>query len=259
MKEEGFIVAIRFWIPTFVLACMSAVPAEAQEDSLVQVLTVAIEPGMNAQFEEVVRAYRDASMQEGLENYWLSAQSISGAPVYRFHLERSSWGDLMNPEPDLNAVFGERETERLMNLLNESVASEHVAIYSELDASSHVPSMGFEDPPEGLIYIDFTLNPGTAPMFFEMTEAQKEASVAMYPDNYFGVSAPEFGATGPRTILIVESMSDLDTPTMAPGPRLFEYFGEQEGARLNDLAAQSIVSFESQLFRTRPVLNYQPE
>lgn len=249
----------RRWILAGLSALILAAPVQAQDDSLVQVVTFEVRPGKNAQFEEAVSAFREASKAQGMENYWLSAQSVSGSPIYRFHVEQSGWGDLSNPPPQMVEHFGEEEAARLAGLLADSVVSEHVAFYRELANSSYAPADGFDVPPEGLIYIDFTLNAGTAPMFLEMTEHQKEASMSMYPNNYFGVSMPEFGGAGPRTILILNSFSDLDTPTLAPQQRLIEHFGEAEGGRLIELAAQSIVSFEPQLFRTRPDLNYQPE
>lgn len=234
-------------------------PAFAQsETELVQVATFTVKPGMNAQFEEVVTAFREASRQQGTENYWLSAQSVSGTPVYRFHIARSAWGDLSNPEPELAEVFGADEAARLMSLLADSVSSEHTAFFAEQADMSYDSPANAGQTPEGLVYIDFMLNPNTAPMFSEKTRAQKVASSTLYPDDSFGVSMPGLGANGPRTILVLQSFSDLDRNQLGTVQRLFEHFGEEEGARLTNLAGQSIASFEATLFRTRPDLNYQP-
>ena len=247
------------WMALF-LACFLVAPAFSQDDqTITQVITFSVKTGMNVQFEEVVSAFREASRRQGQDNYWLSAQSVSGDPVYRFHVNRSAWGDLSSPGPQLVEVFGAEEAARLMGLLADSVASEHVAFFLEDADGSYTSPAGSEEPPEGLVYIDFTLNAGTAPMFLEMVRAQKVASSALYPDESFGVSVADFGASGPRTILVLQSFSDLDRESLGVVERLFEHFGQEEGARLVELASQSIASFETTLFRTRPDLNYQPE
>lgn len=250
----------RPWIHAFLLSIFLVGPVQAQDGAtLVQVLTVSVKPGKDTQFEQAVRMFRDASRKQGMQNYWLSAQSVSGAPVYRFHVNRSGWGTLSNPGPNLVQALGAEEAARLAALLHESIESEHVAFFNEIASASHVPATAMATPPQGLIYIDFTLNPGTASQFLEMVNAQKIASSTMYPNNYFGVSMPNFGADGPRTILILNSFGDLDRQTMGVAQRLTEHFGQTEGARLNQLAQQSIAGFEATLFRTRSDLNYQPE
>jgi hypothetical protein len=254
--------ALRTTLRTTVLgAIVVTAPALAQNDdvTIVEVLTATVRPGAEGLFEEFVAAYREASEDQGLDNYWLSAQSMSGEPVYRFHLEHSSWASLADPDPVLAETFGQREADRLEGLLRDSVTSLDIAFFRQFASMSHVPANGFVEQPEALIYYDFVLNAGTAPAFQEMATAQREASAALYPNDYFVVGMPDFGASGPRTLLILDSFSGMDTPTLPPQQRLLEHFGEREGGRLNELGAQSIASFSATLFRTRPDLNYQPE
>lgn len=232
--------------------------AQAQDDTaLVQVLTAHVKPGMEARFEEVLSAYRQASREQGAENYWLSAQAISGEPAYRFHIAMSSWGDLANPQPQLSETFGEREVARLMALLSDSVTSMHTAFFREpANMSNPPPDTG--EPPAALIYIDFTMNnPDAAQQWGQMTIKTAEAFRAVLPDFHFVAAMPDFGATGPRTILILPSMSDLDTPGAPPGEIVVQHFGEEEGARINAMA-ESIESSTASLWRPRPDLNYQP-
>ncbi|MGW8369504.1 MAG: hypothetical protein ACWGPN_12610 [Gammaproteobacteria bacterium] len=243
----------------FLGAILISAPAMAQDDvTIVEVLTATVRPGAEGMFEEFVAAYRQASEDQGLENYWQSAQSVSGEPTYRFHMARPNWASLADPGPVLAKTFGERETERLQGLLRDSVTSLDIAFFRRFASMSHVPANGFAKPPEALIYYDFALNPGTAPLFQEMATAQQKASAALYPEGYFVASMPDFGATGPRTILILDSFENLDIPSMPPQQRILEHFGETEGGRLNELGARSIASFSATLFRARPDLNYQP-
>ena len=233
--------------------------AYAQDDvTIIQQLTVSVKAGTEPQFEQVVKAFRDASEKQGIKTYWRASQSLSGDPVYRFAFPMSSWGSLMNPEPDFVKAYGEAEAARLMGLLSASVVSTHTAFYQQRASISHPPT-NLAKPPEALVIIDFMLNPGTGAQFQELTMKAKEASVAVRPNDYFVAATPSYGASGPQTILIVPSMSDLDKPTPGVGQVITQHFGEQEGARINALAAQSIASITTTLFRTRPDLTYMPE
>lgn len=232
--------------------------AQAQDEvALVRDLTVHVRPGMEAQFEEVVRAYREASREQGLENYWLSAQAVSGRPGYIFRFPMSSWADLSEPEPELSETFGDREANRLMGLLSDSVEASHTAFYRQLASLSHPPP-NMDETPEALIYIDFTLAPNGGPQYQEMSTRTAEAFRAVRPDYYFFTALPDLGASGPRTILWTPSMSDLDSPAGPPGEAVLEHFGPEEGARINAMS-ESLESFTYSLYRTRPDLNYQPD
>ncbi len=233
-------------------------PVRAQDEvTIVQELTVSVKPGMEAQFEELVRAFAEASRQQGLENYWLSSQSMSGEPIYRFNMAQDSWADFANPGPNFAEAFGNREADRLAGLAHDSIAWTRTAYFEQHSAMSR-PPVGMDEAPEALIYFAFTLNPGGAPQFLEMSSKVKEASAALLPDEYFVSALPGFGAPGARTILLIEHLSDLDTPTMPPQQRVLRHFGQTEGARINALAGEAIASFTPTLFRTRPDLNYQP-
>lgn len=247
------------WFSALLLASAIGASAQAQDNvTIVQELTASVKAGTEAQFEEVVKAFRDAAQEQGIESYWRASQSLSGDPVYRFNFPMSSWGDLMNPEPDFIKAFGEDEAARLMALLSESVVSSYSAFYEQHSSMSHAP-MNLDGPPEALVYIQFTLNPGTAPQFRELTMKAAEASGAVRPNDYFVAALPGFGAPGPRTILILPSMSDLDTPAPGIAQVIAQHFGQEEGTRINGLAAESIASIATTLFRTRPDLNYLPE
>jgi hypothetical protein len=241
------------------LLIVLAGPVQAQQDEVTIVLerTVSVNQGMNAQFEEFIKALADASRRQNLKSYWLAAQSMSGEPIYRFNMAQDSWGDFTNALPQLAKTFGEQEAARLGRLAQESIAWTRTAFYEQHSSMSR-PPVGMNGPPEALIYYAFTLNPGGAPQFLEMSTKVNEATAAIVPDSWYVSAMPSFGAPGPRTILLLEHLSDLDTPQMPPPRRLIEHFGQTEGARINALAGQAIASFDATLFRTRPDLNYQP-
>ena len=87
--------------------------AAMAQSQLTRQTTIKVRPGMNAQFEEVVRALRDASRKEGTKNYWLVAQAMSGEPVYLVSSTGSSFGDFAAPGPQLTKTLGEAEAKRI--------------------------------------------------------------------------------------------------------------------------------------------------
>lgn len=239
------------------LAAMTG-PVSAQDEvTIVQELTVSVKPGMENQFEELVRAFAEASRRQGLENYWLTAQSMSGEPIYRFNSARGGWGDFASPGPQFVEAFGEEEAARLGGLARDAIAWTRTA-YFEQHSSMSRPPVGMEAPPEALMYFSFTLNPGGAPAFLELSSKTAEASAATQPNSYFVGALPSFGAPGARTIVLLQHLSDLDTPQKPPQQRVMEHFGQTEGERIVGLAAEAVSDIDVTLFRTRPDLNYQP-
>lgn len=241
------------------LMVMLAGPVVAQDVvTIAQELTVSVNPGMEAEFEELVNAFAEASRRQNLENYWLSSQSMSGEPIYRFNMSQDSWGGFANPGPNFAEVFGQREADRLAGLARDSIAWTRTAYYQQHSAMSRPPT-DWDGPPEALVYFAFTLNPGAAPQFMEMSMKATEATDATVPEARFVTAMPGFGAPGARTIVLLRHLSDLDTPQMPIQQRILRHFGQTEGARINALAGQAVSNIEATLFRTRPDLNYQPE
>lgn len=247
------------WIASSCFLVALAGPVRGQDVvTIVQELTVSVEPGMEAEFEELVKAFAEASRRQNLENYWLSAQSMSGEPIYRFNMSQDSWGDFANPGPDFAQVFGQREADRLAGLARDTIASVRTAYFQQHSAMSR-PPLDWDAPPEALIYFSFALNPGGAPAFMEMSMKATEATDATVPGARFVSAMPGFGAPGARTIVLLQHLSDLDTPEMPIQQRIMQHFGQTEGARINALAGEAVSNIQVTLFRTRPDLNYQPE
>lgn len=246
------------WTLLLSLLIALAGPVRSQDSvTIVQELTVSVKPGMEAQFEELVKAFADVSRRQNLTNYWLTSQSMSGEPIYRFASAQESWGGFANPGPQFAEVLGQQEADRLSGLARDSIASMRTA-YFEQHSSMSRPPVGMDAPPEALIYFTFTLNPGAGAQFLELSSKTAEASAATTPDSYFVSALPSFGAPGARTVVLLEHLSDLDTPQKPPQQRVMEHFGRTEGARINALAGEAVANIEVTLFRTRPDLNYQP-
>lgn len=244
------------WTALSSLMIVLAGPVAAQDEvTIVQELTVSVKPGMEAQFEELVKAFAEASRRQKLENFWLSAQSMSGEPLYRFNMAQESWAGFANPGPQFREVFGEREAARLDGLARDSIAWSRTAFFEQHSSMSRPP---VDMTPEALVYYAFTLQPGGAPRFLEMSTKVNEASAATVPSSRYVSALPSFGAPGARTIVLLEHLSDLDTPQMPPQQRLMRHFGQTEGARINAIAGEAIAGIDVTLFRTRPDLNYQP-
>ena len=117
------------------------------QSQLTRQTTIKVRPGMNAQFEEVVRALRDASRKEGTKNYWLVAQAMSGEPVYLVSSTGSSFGDFAAPGPQLTKTLGEAEAKRIGALAAASIESMNTAFYRPQPDLAHMPAPGTMSAP----------------------------------------------------------------------------------------------------------------
>ena len=254
-SKVALLVGVALLAPALLLG---AGPAAAQAQ-LARQLTVKVRPGMNAQFEEAVRALRDVSRKEGTKNYWLVSQTMSGEPLYIFNSTGSSFGDFAQPGPQVAKVLGEAEAKRIGELAAASIESTSSAFYRPQPELSHVPAPGTMTAPPvaiGVFYI--SINPGMQAQYLEGTRKSREASMAVAPKSYFQTSLPAVGATGPRTVVFYYSWAELDSPGPGVQQRVTRHFGAQEGARINESMGKAIGGFDMVLARTRPDLNYQP-
>jgi hypothetical protein len=242
------------------LALLASGSAGAQDDSnLVQVITVHVRPAANTQFEEYVRAVREASRKQNQTNFWLASQSVSGEPTYTFNIARSGgYADLVSPGPELLAAFGAKEGERLLALGRSSIESTRSAFY-RTQADLSVPPPESNPTPVAVLYSHISFNPGTGAQFAEMSRKTREASLAITPSAYYLTQTPNLGATGVRVVGLIQSWADLDRPTPGPAERVLQHFGPEEGGRINAMANGMISNIEYVLNRTRPDLNYQPD
>ncbi len=250
-------IARRISICLLALSVVCTGPVSAQDDNnLVQLITVQVRPGTNAMFEEYVKAVREASREQGLENYWFASQSVSGPPVYTIGLQRGSWASLNDAAPALAEAYGEEEAARLEGLLRRSVSEVNNEFYrTRMDLS--VPNQA--GPIDGLIYYRLGINQGMMGQYIEGSMKTREASLAVVPDSAYIVQIPQMGANGVRVVGFVRSWSDLDEGIMNPGARVIEHFGQQEGQELISMINETINSIEMTVHRPRGDLNHFPE
>jgi hypothetical protein len=167
-----------------VVVLLFSAPLLAQDGAtLVQAVTVKVRPGTNLQFEEYIRAVREAAQRQNVANYWRAVQSVSGEPTYTFNFPRSGWSDLADPGPQLAEVFGTDEAARLLRLAQESVEQVNVAFYMLQPDRSNAPPEGMTF--DAVIYVHQYLNPGMAGQWAEVARKTRDASVALLPDAYF--------------------------------------------------------------------------
>lgn len=242
------------------LMLFAAAPAMAQNQAppLMEIVTVEVNPGAEALFEEFVMGLVRGSRQSGSNDYWLTSQSITGAPIYRFHIQHGTWAAYGEPDPDISDALGERETTRIYDLARRSVKSVSRAFYRPLEGLS-VARAPMDRAPDAVNYFFMELNPGMAGQYVATSALTREASAALFPNAAYSVNAPGVGADGFLVIGIVEHWSDLDTPLPNPGQRVIQHFGEQRGAEIVAQSNEAIAGFTTMLARTRPDLNYQPE
>ncbi len=248
-------------IRVFFLALVFVVSGHAmgQDNSgLMQVIKVKVRPGAGPQFEEFLRAFRDASRKQGLKNYWLASQSVSGEPTYTFNGQLKGWADLGNAGPQLANAFGQKEADRLEGLASASIASMKTAFYRTHVDLSVLPPQQMPKPPAAVIYFAITLKPGMEQQYMEGSRKTREASLAVTPDSHYVVQMPEFGADSVRVIGLVQSWDDLEA-TPGPQQRVIQHFGADEGGKIVAKINDTVANLAMELDRTRPDLSYQPE
>ncbi len=233
--------------------------AMGQETSnLMQVITVKVRPGAGPQFEEFLRAFRDASRKQGLKNYWLASQSVSGEPTYTFNGALNGWSDLGNAGPQLAKAFGQKEADRLEGLVNGSVDSIKTVFYRTHPDLSVLPPQQMPKPPAAVMYFSIMLKPGMEQQYLDGSQKTREASLAVTPNSYYVLQMPEIGARSVRVIGLVQKWEDLEAN---PGPqqRVIQHFGADEGGKIVAMINDTVANLTVQLDRTRPDLSYQPE
>jgi len=241
------------------LLVFSAAASAQQPPGVLQLITLDIKPGGNAAFEEYIAGVRTAAQRLGLDDYWLVAQSVSGAPTYTVALERGSWAAVGAPGvlPRLAEALGEREAERLTGLAASSIASVHTAFYQPQPQLSN-PRPDMEGAPDAIITFVLAINPNMGAQYAETAALTREAALAVAPGQHYIVNAPGFGAPGVLVVGFVEHWTELDSPRMQPGQMVLQHYGPVNGAAINARVQETLASVTTTIHRTRPDLSYQP-
>lgn len=235
--------------------------ARAPQPELLQLVTIKVKPGGNAAFEEYVNAVRRAAEQLESQEFWLTAQSVSGEPSYTIALPRASgWAALGDPGvlARLAEAFGEQEAKRLAGLAMSSTESVHTSFYQSQPGLSN-PRPQMETAPAAVIMYELAINPGMQAQYAETAALTREAAMAVDPNRHYLILAPSFGANGVIVVGFVEQWSDLDQNAAGPAQLVIQHFGQATGAAITARAQETIANMTITLHRTRPDLSYEPQ
>jgi len=153
-------------------------------------------------------------------------------------------------------TFGERETAKLMTMINESVESTSVALYmtrQDLGRPSNRTPSEFELFWTYLIKV----KPNANAAYEEALAKVVEASAKVAPDLHWIAYEP--GPSASRYRIVAPLMwEDLEQAPMPIPERLVRAFGESEGMKWSRQLTESTEDVEIRLTLNRMDLAYQP-
>lgn len=241
-------------------SCGTAAQESPQKFSSV---TIEVKPGMNEQFEEVVRKFREAVEQSNGPQRWLASQSMSGNPIYTINVPFDTWAEF-GPPPEsgdpLAKAFGEQEARRILGLLRDAEESSTTTIYVARPDLSRPPPDS-DATPVAVLYIDINVRLGMEQQFEDYTKKLVEATNATAPTAYWQMRQRMFGpgnAAGYRVVVTFQQWADLDAAGKPLEQRMREHFGTAEAARLEALGIGAIQGINERLNRVRSDLARPP-
>lgn len=211
--------------------CITGIAAGAQPPAGVNGLaetTITVRPGMNQQFEEVIRAAKAAADKTKAPNQWRIARSLTGGNTYIIDSGFASWAEFAQPLPNMEAAYGASEARRLGGLFQASVESVSRATYTyRADLSRLWPD---NTTAAAVEHTYVTPKPGRGQTVESLVKRLIEATNAVQKDNYWIMASPGAGADGRYLVIIVHpKWTDMDAPGKPIPQRLSEHFGAADG------------------------------
>jgi hypothetical protein len=226
-------------------------------------VTIEVRPGMNGQFEEVVRKFRDAAEQTNGPQRWLASQSMSGNPIYTINVPFATWAEFGPPPSSgdpLVAAYGQEEAGRILGLLRDAEASNSTTIYvARADLSRPPPDS--DATPVAVLYIDLNVRLGMEQQFEDYVKKIIEATNATAPNASWQMRERLYGpgnAAGYRVVVTFQQWADLDVQAKPIPQRLQEHFGAEEGARVTEAGLAAIQGINERVNRVRSDLARPP-
>jgi hypothetical protein len=226
-------------------------------------VTIEVKPGMNDQFEEVVRKFRDAVEQTNGPQRWLASQSMSGNPIYTINVPFATWAEFgpppANPNP-LVAAYGEEEAGRILGMLRDAEEGSTTTIYTARSDLSRPPPES-DATPVAVLYIDLNVRLGMEQQFETYAKQVIEATNATAPNAYWQMRQRTFGpgiAAGYRVVVTYPQWADLDVEPKPIPQRLQEHFGAEQAARMAEAGLASIQGINERVNRVRSDLARPP-
>ena len=230
------------------------------QPAMATVLTVEVEPGANAAFEEFILAFRAGAERTGSSLHWLASQNeVGDGNTYTFTRQFGNWAEFENPANGFMVeAYDEAERARIVGLYNDSVESVSSSAYIARPDLSRGGGPVIPEP-AAVIYLDIKVHQGMGPRFEAVVRKVVEATATAAPDLYWITLATSFGVAGTyRFVTVVDEWEDLNTPPKPVPQRLIEHFGAAEGSRLAQEAASVIESINQKLRRVRRDLARPP-
>ena len=241
-------------------SCGTAAQEAPQKFSSV---TIEVKPGMNDQFEEVVRKFRDAVEQTDGPQRWLASQSMSGNQIYTINVPFATWAEFGPPPASgdpLVAAYGEEEAGRILGMLADAEESNTTTIFvARADLSRPAPES--DVTPVAVLYIDLNVRLGMEQQFEDYVKQVIEATNAAEPNAYWQMRQRMFGpgnAAGYRVVVTFAQWAELDVQLKSIPQRMQEHFGAEEAARLEELGIGAIQGINERLNRVRSDLARPP-
>jgi hypothetical protein len=227
-------------------------------------VAIEVRPGMNAQFEEVVRKFREAVEKTNGPQRWLASQSMSGNPIYTINVPFDTWAAFGPPPASgdpLVAAFGQEEAGRILGLLRDAEESTTTTIYvARADLSRPPPDS--DATPVAVLYVDLNVRLGMEQQFEDYAKKVVEATNATAPTAYWQMRQRMFGpgnAPGYRVVVTFQQWAELDTESKPIPQRMREHFGADEATRLEALGLAAIQGINERLNRVRNDLALPPD
>lgn len=242
-----------------VLLCASMASLAQDAPTNILLNKIVVKPGMNDKFEEFAGKFKEAVEKTGAPYRWLVSQSfVGGGNSYNFVVPFSSWGVFAEQREVLKEAYSQREVNRLMGLLQDSVVKEKSAAYS-LNMSASRPAPQSDTPNVAVVLYYITPKQGMDQQLVEFARKIKEATDATAPELYNEFLNPGIGADHFLVVIPVKAWTDLDTQAKPIAQRLTEHFGKEEGAKIMEQGEASVANFKSKLHVIRPDLALPPE
>lgn len=226
-------------------------------------VTIEVKPGMNEQFEEVVRKFRDAVEQTNGPQRWLASQSMSGNPIYTINVPFDTWAEFGPPPASGNpliAAYGQEEAQRILGMLSDAQEGSTTTVYVARPDLSRPPPES-DATPVAVLYIDLNVRLGMEQPFESYAKQIIEATNATEPNAYWQMRQRMFGpgnAAGYRVVVIFWQWADLDVQLKSIPQRMQEHFGAEEAARLEQAGLAAILGINQRLNRVREDLARPP-
>jgi hypothetical protein len=241
---------------TLTCLCVSGFAMAAQPANGVNGLaetTIEVKPGMNQQFEEVIKAAKAAAEKTKAPNQWRISRSMTGSNSYIIDSGFASWAEFALPLPDMQAALGAKEAQRLGDLFRSSVTSISRATYTFRQDLSRMWPDG--TTAQAVEHVYLKPKPGAGPALESLVKRLIEATNAVQKNNYWLMAAPGAGADSYLVIVIHPKWTDMDAQ-QKPAPQILaEHFGAQEGQVLWSALQNSVENLNAVIGMAMPDLS----